>query len=458
MATDTREMTAVETLGAYVAELRYEDLPDHVVHAARRVLLDTIGAGLGGMTGEEGKRVLAGIQAIDRAPDTTIWGTDARLSVTGAALVNGTLAHALEMDDFGGCSHSGTVVIPAALSLVERDRKVDGRTLLTAIVAGYEIARRALQGAGGYRAHTQLGWHSTGTCGGFGAAAAGAYLMELDSRQTAWALGLAGTYTGGTWAFLEDGAMSKRLHPGKAAANGISAAVLAAEGFTGPTRVFEAEWGGFLSTYASDEADVSRLTAGLGEDHQILYTGFKPWASCRRAHGGIDALLGMRSEFGIDPGDVERIVVRTSPFYARMVGNANRGTMLDAQMSLPYGLSIAMLTGRADIQQYSPEVRSSADVDDMLARVEVVTDNDKPMEQEPDIAIHLKDGTVRERRVDRPLGAPDNPLTDEALTDKFRSLAALSLPAMQIEELGELIWKIDQVEDVRQLSALLATG
>jgi len=138
-----------------------------------------------------------------------------------------------------------------------------GRRVLEAMIVGYDVALRVLEAAGGYRAHNGQGWHSTGTCGSFGAAAAAARALGLDAERTAWALGLAGSFTGGTWAFLDDGSMSKRYHPGRAAETGVLAAALARAGFTGPTRVFEAEWGGFLKTYAAGRARPAALTDAL---------------------------------------------------------------------------------------------------------------------------------------------------------------------------------------------------
>jgi len=253
-------ITLSERLANFVSALRYEDLPPQVVARAKSALLDTLGAGLAGCRTSEVARVIASVRDCGRGGTATIWGTDVRSGVTGAALINGTMAHSRELDDYGGCGHSGAVVVPAALAAGEHEA-VSGRTLLTALVAGYDLAARVTEAAGGYRPHNARGWHSTGTCGSFGAAAAAAKCLGLDAAGTAAALGIAGSYTGGLWAFIVDGAMTKRLHPGKAAENGVFAAHLARHGFTGPAEILDAEWGASVRRSRSWTPPSSRTPA-----------------------------------------------------------------------------------------------------------------------------------------------------------------------------------------------------
>jgi 2-methylcitrate dehydratase PrpD len=243
------EMTTLtESLASYWAAARFEDLPSDTVALAKGFLIDTLAAGIAGSRTDVVDAALKAAQsAAESAGSGTVWGRSEKLPAPMAAMVNGTSAHALELDDFGGCGHSGAVVIPAVLALAGRTT-FTGKEALNALVAGYDLAARILEGAGGYQPHNDLGWHSTGTCGSFGSAAASAKLLGLDAGQFADALGIAGTFTGGIWAFLADGAMTKRFHPGKAAENGLSAALLAQAGMSGPRMVVEAEWGGFFST------------------------------------------------------------------------------------------------------------------------------------------------------------------------------------------------------------------
>src|SRR3989304_4150007 len=224
-------LTISGQLAEFAAGLRYEDLPPDVRELAQLVLLDTLGCGLAGSATEELRLIRAAMLQAGGAGDTRLGGTPERPPLPLAALANGAAIHAREMDDFGGCMHSGSVVVPAAFCTAARVG-ASGRELLTAIVAGYDIARRAMDGGGGYLVYKERGWHSTSTCGGFGAAAAVGRLLALDAQRLQWALGYAGSNAGGTWAYITDGAMSKRVHPGFAAQSGVVSAYLAASRVT----------------------------------------------------------------------------------------------------------------------------------------------------------------------------------------------------------------------------------
>ena len=209
-----------------------------------------------------------------------------------------------------------------------------------ALLAGYDLAARVLEGAGGYRPHNDLGWHSTGTCGSFGAAAAAARILKLDGARFADALGIAGTFTGGIWAFLADGAMTKRFHPGKTAENGLSAALLAQAGMTGPRQVLEAEWGGFFSTYSPGIATPEATLDGLGKEFRIDRSGMKPYACCRGLHAGIDALFQIMAETNADAGAIRRMIVHGNAQFCRQFDRLRPSNLLDAQFSMQYALSV----------------------------------------------------------------------------------------------------------------------
>ena len=285
---DTGESPSV-ALAEFVADLTLAGVPDEVVAYARVLTLDLLGAALSGVDTVEARTMISAAQSI--APTDgpcSIWGTSHTTTAAAAALVNGVIAHAQELDDFGGADHSGAVVIPVVLAIAEAEGVTDGERVLEAIIAGYDIALRVLEGAGGYRAHNGLGWHSTGTCGSFGAAAAAARMLDLDAEKTAWALGIAGSFTGGVWAFLADGSMSKRYHTGRAAEIGLTAAYMARAGFSGPTGVLDAEYGGYLATYCDDRAQPAAFTEGLGREYRIMKSGIKPYAACRGLHAALD--------------------------------------------------------------------------------------------------------------------------------------------------------------------------
>ena len=193
----------------------------------------------------EQKAALAACQSLDGgAGKVALWGTGLKGTPRSAAIFNGIMSHVLELDDFLGIDHTGAVVLPALFAIAEHENDFDEVRFLEAMILGYEIGRRMLDAGGGYSKHNSTGWHTTGTLGAYAAAVATSKYLGLAQAQMVSAIGLSGSVAGGTWAFSRDGSMSKRFNPGNAAQNGITAAYLAREGFTGPRYVMEAEWAG----------------------------------------------------------------------------------------------------------------------------------------------------------------------------------------------------------------------
>jgi 2-methylcitrate dehydratase PrpD len=454
-------MTAPRTLAGHLAEfgasLTLEQVPAAVVAHAKMLTLDTLGAALAGVPTAEGQAAIRAVRTL-AAPDgpSTLWGTALRTTRAGAALVNGITAHAQELDDFGGCDHSGAVVLPAVLAAGE-GCGVPGARVLEAIIVGYDVALRVMEAAGGYRAHNGRGWHSTGTCGSFGAAAAVAKVLNLDARHTTWALGMAGTFTGGTWAFLADGAMSKRYHPGRAAETGLVAGVLASEGFTGPSQVFEGEWGGFLSTYARGDAQPDRLTHALGTDFKIMRSGVKPYACCRGAHSTLDAVLDLRRRHALTPDRVAGVAIRCTAADMQMLGDRTPETRLAAQMSLPYSVAVALMTGRALLDEYGDTWLRDRDTRALMAKVEMRVDTTLSEGTEPYITITSIDGQAHAGHVDVGRGAPENPLPDAEVIAKYRDLAGRVLPPASVRAVEAITLSLDEDRSVdRLLEALRA--
>jgi 2-methylcitrate dehydratase PrpD len=251
-----------EALAGWAAALTWKRLPSEVVVMARRILLDTLGCALHGSTTPEAKALARARADLGGSGPCTVWGTRGGAPPQAAALLNGAHAHMRELDDIGGGGHAGACQVPAVLAAAELAGG-DGRDVLLGLVAGHEITSR-LTDAASYDVMTLRGWHTTGVYGSLGAAVAAARALRLDASRTAHALGLAGSYTGGTWAFMADGAMSKRVHPGRSAEIGLTAAVLARRGVTGPREVLDAPWGGLFATYAPGESDARAPLAGLG--------------------------------------------------------------------------------------------------------------------------------------------------------------------------------------------------
>jgi 2-methylcitrate dehydratase PrpD len=450
------KQTIAEELGAFIARTTYEQLPPEVVEKAKRHILDTFGAALAGAASGEAARAKGALLGIESGGTTPIWGTSESAAPRNAALLNGIAAHAFELDDTGGCDHSGAVVLPAAVAALSvLDEPISGRAFLTAVVLGYDLGRRALEGFGGYRPHNEAGWHSTGTCGTFAAAAAAASLLHLTPEQATSCLGLAASFSGGLWAFIHDGAMAKRVHAGRAAEGGLLAALLARAGVTGPAHVFEDVWGGFLKTYADAPTEPDALLRDLGQSWRIMRCAIKPYASCRDTHAAVDAIGRILERRGIVPDDVAAVHARLSPFLAGMVGGTDASSLPAAQMSLPYAVAARILYGTAGLSAYAGERRADPRLHALIERISIDIDESVAGSDRASVTLVTRDGARIEEPTATALGAPENPLGDRELLAKFDELAGYALPAAQARELADFTLALESVQDVGALRNLL---
>ncbi|BCQ26321.1 MmgE/PrpD family protein [Caballeronia sp. NK8] len=443
-----REHFLSERLANFIADSSFDDLPPEVVEKAKRHLLDTLGAALAGARTEPA-RVARSV--MDSTGDAIVWGTSRRTHARDAAFINGIAAHALELDDSGGCDHSGAVVVPAVFAALNRvERPVSGRELLHAIVLGYDIARRVLEACGGYPAHNGRGWHSTMTCGVFGAAAASARVLGLDARGIGAALGHAASFAGGLWGFIHDGSQTKRLHSGRAAEGGLTAALLAAQGMSGASRVFEDVWGGFLRTFAPDSASPEALVAELGANWKIMRCSIKPHACCRSIHSALDALIELKKG-----GTVAHVRVKLSEFVHGMCGDRAPVNLASAQMSMPYALAAVLVFGHAGIEAFTGRARGDERVASMMQRIVLEPDASLADLDEPEVTVTYVDGTVRSLRATIPLGDPRRPLDDTQLLTKYRSLAADVIGHDATGSLAHAVLSVEEWTDANVLERLL---
>jgi 2-methylcitrate dehydratase PrpD len=447
-------------LAQFCVDTRFEDLPAELVEQAKRHILDTFGAALAGAGSDvarQARQVFKG-----EVGSTLVWGTDQRVGAAQAAMLNGIAAHALELDDTGGCDHSGAVVLPAVMAALSMstpsvsEASIDGRELITAVVIGYEIGRRVLEACGSYSAHNSAGWHSTATCGVFGAAAASARILGLDAQQTLSALGIAGSFSGGLWAFIHDGSQSKRLHSGRAAEGGLLAARFAQQGITGPTKLFDDVWGGFLKTLAADTAVPEALDAELGRVWKLARCSIKPYAACRGTHSAIDALGLLLNQLQISADQIEDVQVSLCGFLQDMCGGQDVSMLPAAQMSLRYALAARLVHGHCRLEAYDDEQRRHPRIAHWMSRIRLEVDPQLSEDGEPVVSVRTVDGRQASLCVEVPLGAPGNPLSDAALEEKFFSLAGRVIPLQQAKELLEQLWRLEELESVRALDRWLS--
>ncbi len=430
---------------------------------ARDLLLDYVGVTLAG-AGEESTAVLRrGLASLGTTGDATVIGTSERMAPPHAALANGAAAHAIEMDDthLGGSIHLGASVFSAALAAAELV-PASGMTLLRAAVAGYEVAAR-LAIAIDPAAHYRRGFHPTGTCGAFGAAAAAGLVFGLDGDAITAALGVAGSQAAGSMEFLEDGAWTKRFHPGWAACAGLHAAALARAGFRAPASIVDGRFG-FLQAYGDGPA--GNALAGSG-GYELMRTGIKPHACCRYSQGPIDAVLALRAERTIDPLRVARVdVAIVAPGFAIVCepldSKRRPRSVVDAQFSLPFSIATALVRGAAWPEDFSPALFDDRAIRHVMDRVHPVRDPALdahfPRTWPCWVRLTLDDGTQHETRVDHPLGDPENFPTSAVLGAKFARLAARVLPDDRAHALSDAVTRIGGASDARALLALLHTG
>lgn len=450
--------TAALRLARFCTTLRFEDLPAELVARAKRHILDTLGATLAGTAALEPREVLRMLTAERSTGTAPVWGTADQLGSRDAAFANGVAAHALELDDTGGCDHSGAVVLPAALAALSAPgaEPVPGRELILAVVLGYDVSRRVLEACGGYPPHNGAGWHSTATCGTFGAAAAAARLLRLDEVQTAHAFGHAASASGGLWAFIHDASQTKRLHAGRAAEGGLTAALLAKRGISGPSQIFEDVWGGFFNAFASQSRQPEALLAELGETWKLLRCSIKPHAACRSTHATIDAV---RHLMNAHPGlalKVKQVDVRLSTFVDGMCGGRDLSTLSGAQMSLPFAVALAWVFDDAGLSRYLAPARKDARLLAAMSLVRLHADASMPALEEPTVTITASDGRVVSHQVPIALGAPAHPLDDAQLRAKFGALAVVALPRDGADRLAAQVMRLDALDDARALLPLLA--
>ena len=445
-------------LAGFASRLSFEQLSPALVQALKLYLLDAVGCALHGASLPWARIVNRWVVAQQGPPEATLWRQGFQGPCANVALGLGVMIHGFDFDDYHNAKiHPGAAVIPAALTVGEALR-ASGRGVLTAMAAGYETMIRVSL-ATGPTASRLRGWHLTGTTGTFGAAAAAGRLLGLDTDQIAGALGMAGTQSAGLWAFLADGAMSKRFHPGRAGQSGIMAAFLVQDGFRGPTRILEAPDGGFCRA-TSDAFDLSRITDHLGERFHAGEVNIKPYACCASSHSAVDAVLELKDRYAFAPAEVAKVRVHTAAGVVVQCGFEYRAAgVVQAQMSLQYIVAVALLEGSALLEQFAEEKLAAPAVLDLARRVEILADPEidriYPERYANRVEILLEDGRRLEARVDHARGSGARPLTRGEVAAKFRSLAADRLAPERAERIIDCIDRLEQLEDIRVFIRLL---
>lgn len=431
------------TLADFGASLRYEDLPEDIILHAKQCIRDSLGCGLFGSPKPWTRSVARVVQSLGQSPSASVWGIGMKADPLGVAFVNGTAAQGFELDDCHdqSMSHYGAGVVPAVLASAEGFGTFSGRDVILATVAGYEIGTRIGNTVSPHAFHR--GFHPCGLTSTFASAAAIAKMLGLDTDHYVSALGLAGSQAAGLMA-SQFGAMAKRFHSGKAAQNGIIAALCAREGLTGVRDVLEAPYGGFCSTYA-EKYELKWATDGLGEDFEMSRNGFKRYSSLASSQTSVDAMRAIIAREGIRGEDVDQVRIGTTNMvYVHCGWPYEPKETITAQMNLPYTAAVTLLEGNAFVDQYADEKLRDPKILDLARRIEVYVDPELdaggPHEMRAVRAeVRMKSGAVHREEVIYRSGHWRNPLSDEALKEKFRDLAGRVLEAGAVAEIERII-------------------
>ena len=448
-------MTIAETLATRIAAVTYDILPDAARHWAKVAILDTVGCILAGAD-EPSARIAARVAAIGGASGPcVVFGTGDRVGPLDAAAINGTAAHALDYDDcsdtLGG--HPSAPILPALFALAET-RGGNGRDFIAAYVAGWETETRIARGVNFH--HYEKGWHPTATLGVFGAAAACARLMGLSVEQTATALALAATFSSGIKANF--GTMTKPLHVGQAARNGLYAALLAAEGFSSSPDALEHRQG-FLRVFNGEgNFNADPIVAEWGAPWDIVDPGLaiKQYPCCGSTHPAIDAMLLLVREHNLTPATVAKIESQTHPRRLAHTDRPDPRGALDAKFSVQYCLARALVSGAVLIAHFEDGSHDEPEVREVLACVVSTAwparDMDLSEHFGADVRVTLTDGRVLTRSVPRPLGrGPTMPLPAALLRGKFMDCAQR---ALSVDAANRLHGMLDSLETVNRMTTL----
>lgn len=444
-------MTYTRELASFTAMLTYDRLAPHAREMAKRCMLDWLGIAIRGSL-ETPSRILRRVLGPSGRSEATVFAAGLpKDTVYQAALWNGAASHSLDFDDLHNPSiiHPACVVIPGVFAIAEKEH-APGTDMIAAVCAGYEASGRVGESV---NPESYYFWHTTGTAGTFGAAAAAANLLHLDTDRTIQCYGSAGTQTAGLWEFLKDGAMSKPLHAGKSAFAGVLAAYLAQDGFTAASQILEGEKGFCRAMSATPHLE--KLTEGLSRGRlKIDDNSFKPYACCKHSHATLYALQTLRDEQDLKPEQIERIEVRVNEITNYLINNGNPKTPYGCKFSLQYCCAAMLVNGVVGIEEFTDRAIANPAVKALMRRVFVVPNEEEeaihqanPSKLASTVLVTLTDGTVLTRHVDCPKGDPDNPLSWEEAKKKFLHLAVPVLGQASSHALFQLILHLEKVDD-----------
>lgn len=460
---DNSSLPISRRLARFTASIEHGDVPGSIRTQAQHLILDAVGLALASTRYDYAHKAATAMRALGGTGDHVVFGMPLRLPLRDAIFLNGVLIHGLDYDDthLPGIIHATASLFPAVHGAAVHKRTT-GRDLVTAYIIGMECAARlAMAAKGGFH---HVGFHPTGVVGTFGCALAAGRLYALNEEQLTMAQGVALSYASGCIEFIQDGAWTKRTHPGHAAACGLTAAVLAQQGFTGPALAYEGRFG-LYNTYlgaGAGNADLSLTTAGLGDRWEISAVAVKPFPACHFTHSAADAVLALLHENGFTPEDVERVLVQLPqemiPTVCEPVAKKRRPKNgYDAKFSIPYVVAAAMVKGKLGIQEFDDDRIGDPVVLALANRVDCAPDPDSvfPRYFSARVSVTLKDGRTLTHRESTNRGSEDRPLSHTDIVDKYMDNAMTAVSRDRAERVRDLLLGLDGIDDMSTISKVL---
>jgi 2-methylcitrate dehydratase PrpD len=454
-------MTLSQILARFAKDLRFENIPQPIRERAKLLMLDAIGIAFASSQYDFATKALNGLARFGSGEHGVI-NNERRLALRDAVTMNGILVHGLDYDDtyLPGSVHLTSSSVPCLLG-IGAETHANGRELVTALVLGLESAARiGVAGNGGFQ---KVGFHPTSICGAMACSLLAGRLIGLDAEKLASAQGIALSLASGTMQPMQDGTWTKRLHPGAAAASGITAAALAESGFIGPSEAYEGRFGFYNIFLAElrDAAEPSMASDRLGEHWEFARSSVKLYPACHQMHAFMNAAIGIAEEHRFAPEDIERVDTLVADMTRELVcepaqAKKRPDSSYAAQFSLPYGVAAALARGRFGLQEIEAPAYSDARLVELAGKVHYALDPNAgfPKKRTGEVIVTLKNGTTLRRRNEI---LPDEPASAEAIVAKFFANTALAIERARAEQIRDAILALEAQSDVRALGRLLSS-
>ncbi|NWF54197.1 MAG: MmgE/PrpD family protein [Syntrophaceae bacterium] len=452
-------MEVTKKLADFIVSTVLGNIPPEAREIGKRIILDLLGVSLAGSRDPMSRIMTEYIKDTGGRPRASVWGKKFRTSSSLAALANGTFGHALDYDDINRNmrGHPTVPVLPAALAAGE-EAKASGKELLEAFIIGVEVETKL--GAGMNPHLFENGWHPTAILGAMGAAAAAARLFNLSGEKVCMALGIAGSLASGLRQNF--GTMTKPLHAGRAAQNGVMAAQLARRGYTADPGIVEAKLGYANAFSGAGKYDLNKIVANLGDPFDIVSpgVGLKRYPSCARTHPAIDAMLDLVVQNDIQPEDVEAIACAGTYTTPTMLIHSRPRTALEGKFSLEFCMALALMERRVALPDFKDQKVQDPKIQELIRKVTFSVRPDlNSLEQSGNpsttVKVTLKDGRVYTKTVDEARGTPGNPLTAGEVKDKYRQCVKGIQSKKDMEKTIELVEGLENLKRISTLADLL---